>query len=109
MIPWEGARDGSNRHLGGYSIIIAVLVGIVSAGPIEATDAIKVGAVMATKGIIKEIYLSVNDALQDCFAVANEEGGINGKKLNTLLKKPITRMWTSVRRLSINSGVRNTP
>jgi branched-chain amino acid transport system substrate-binding protein len=72
---------------GGYSIIISVLVGIVSAGPIEAADAIKVGAVMATKGIIKEIYLSVNDALKDCFAVANEEGGINGKKIEYLVKE----------------------
>ncbi len=68
-------------------IVIAVLAGIVSPKPIEAADTIKVGAVMATQGIIKEIYLSVNDALKDCFAIANDEGGINGKKIEYIVKE----------------------
>ena len=55
-------------------IVIVTFVGIVSVRPNEAADTVKVGAVMATRGIIKEIYFSVNDGLKDCFAIANRRG-----------------------------------
>ncbi len=44
-------------------------------------DTIKIGAVQATKGVFAEAFLHVNDGLKDSLAIANEEGGINGKKI----------------------------
>lgn len=67
-------------------IVIATFVGIVSARPSEAAEAVKVGSVMATLGVLKEIYSSVNDGLTDCFAMANQEGGVNGKPIEYIMK-----------------------
>ncbi len=68
-------------------IAVVTFLGIVSVNGVEATDSVKVGSVMATQGIIKEIYFSVNDGLKDCFAIANDEGGINGKKIEYIVKE----------------------
>jgi branched-chain amino acid transport system substrate-binding protein len=67
-------------------IVIVVFVGVFSAQRIAAAETVKVGAVMGTLGLIKEIYFSVNDGLKDCFAMANEEGGINGKQIEYIVK-----------------------
>lgn len=67
-------------------VLSAILLGVLMciAGfqtPAPAQTTIKVGAVQAVHGVFANCFVEVNDGLKDCLAIANEEGGINGKKL----------------------------
>lgn len=70
-------------------LCVTLVVGIlfVMGMSIEAVgqDTIKIGAVQATKGVFAEAFLHINDGLKDSLAIANLEGGINGKKLEYVM------------------------
>jgi branched-chain amino acid transport system substrate-binding protein len=56
-------------------------------GPVAAEEpAVKVGAVMSMTGEFSGPGRQVNDGLQDCLVIANEEGGINGKKIEYIME-----------------------
>jgi branched-chain amino acid transport system substrate-binding protein len=49
--------------------------------PAQAQGTVKVCAVQAVRGVFSKCFIEVNDGLKDCLDAANEEGGVNGKKI----------------------------
>ncbi len=62
-----------------------VLFGVSSVFAEEG--AIIVGAVQAVKGVFSQCFLDVNDGLSDALTIANEEGGVQGKKIKYVMKE----------------------
>jgi branched-chain amino acid transport system substrate-binding protein len=50
-------------------------------GPTLAQDVVKVGAVQAVRGAFSFCFININDGLKDALTMANEKGGINGKRI----------------------------
>lgn len=65
----------------------ALILVILMAGPTLQSSAIAqgnvtIGAVQALKGVFSEAFVQINDGLKDSLAIANSEGGVNGKTIN---------------------------
>jgi branched-chain amino acid transport system substrate-binding protein len=57
-----------------------------NASEVLAQNTVKIGAVQALKGVFAEAFFHVNDGLKDSLAIANEEGGINGKRIEYIME-----------------------
>ena len=70
------------------AISFVLLLTIGSANRLPAADAVvKVGAVQATKGVLSKAFLEINAGLKDSLTIANKEGGVNGKKIQYIMKE----------------------
>lgn len=72
-----------------YRFILAtmaslVLIGI--SGALAEEGEIVVGAVQAVRGVFSQCFIDVNDGLSDSLTMANEEGGVLGKKIKYVMK-----------------------
>jgi len=66
--------------------LVVLLAALLSAPVCLAEDAIKVGAVQPVTGPFSFAGVHINDGLQDALMMANEEGGINGKKIQYIME-----------------------
>jgi branched-chain amino acid transport system substrate-binding protein len=88
------------RHVLFGAIVAGILVcaaGFQSTAKAQAT--IKVGAVQALRGVFAGPFAELNDGLMDCLAMANDEGGINGKKLEYIWETTDYEVEDSIKRL----------
>jgi branched-chain amino acid transport system substrate-binding protein len=73
-----------------WSLVLAVtaicLGGLLPGPDGMAADVIKVGAVQPVTGRFAFAGVHINDGLQDALMMANEEGGINGKKIEYIME-----------------------
>ena len=70
-------------------LLFALLLSIYGrfTGPVAAEEReVKIGAVMPMTGEFAGPGRQVNDGLTDCLAIANEEGGINGKRIQYIME-----------------------
>jgi branched-chain amino acid transport system substrate-binding protein len=58
----------------------------MTASPILAADVIKVGAVQPITGVFSFAGVQINAGLQDALTMANEEGGIDGKRIEYIME-----------------------
>jgi branched-chain amino acid transport system substrate-binding protein len=67
-------------------IVLSVffLTGLYSS--VHAQQTIKIGAVQAIYGVFSDCFVNVNAGLQDALMIANDEGGINGKKIEYIME-----------------------
>jgi branched-chain amino acid transport system substrate-binding protein len=76
---WGYMMNGRKAGLAlGITIIFACAL---ICSPSQAEDTVKIGAVMPLTGVFGFAGIAGNTAAQDAIALANEEGGINGKKI----------------------------
>ncbi len=59
---------------------------LMAAPPAAAEDVIKVGAVQPVTGRFAFAGVHINQGLEDALMIANEEGGINGKKIEYIME-----------------------
>jgi len=72
------------RQLCVPAIVLAVLV--LFSGMVWAQEEIKVGAVQPITGRFAFAGVNINAGLEDALMMANEEGGINGKKIKYIME-----------------------
>ena len=78
-------RNTSMRWIGMVSVLIMSLLLLTPPGSL-AEDVIKVGAVQPVTGRFAFAGVHINDGLKDALMMANEEGGINGKKIEYIME-----------------------
>ena len=78
-------RKTSMRWIGMVSALIISLLLFTPPGSL-AEDVIKVGAVQPVTGRFAFAGVHINDGLKDALMMANEEGGINGKKIEYIME-----------------------
>ena len=66
-------------------IVISFIIGIM-VSPVLAADVIKVGAVQPITGVFSFAGTQINAGLQDSLNMANEEGGIDGKRIEYIME-----------------------
>jgi len=76
------------RTPGGRLILSAILILSLIPAVVAAEETITIGATLGMTGPppIAKASIPLDIALKDCFAIANEEGGINGKKIRYVMK-----------------------
>ncbi len=62
-------------------LLTAVFVLTEAGGKPANAEEVVVGAVQALKGVFAEAFVQINDGLKDSLAMANEQGGVNGKQI----------------------------
>jgi branched-chain amino acid transport system substrate-binding protein len=67
------------------SLVLLMFAGL-SVSPAAGEEVIKVGAVQPLTGVFKFAGFHLNDGLQDSLMMANEAGGINGKKIEYIVE-----------------------
>ncbi len=67
-------------------VVISFLLCTFAADPVPAADVIKVGAVQPITGRFAFAGVNINAGLEDALMMANEEGGINGKKIEYIME-----------------------
>lgn len=67
-------------------VLLAMVAGLIFTSQCIAEDVIKVGAVQPVTGPFAFAGVHINDGLQDALMMANEEGGINGKKIQYIME-----------------------
>ncbi len=72
------------KRFGLPSLILAILV--LSSCLVYAENEIKVGAVQPITGRFAFAGVNINAGLEDALMIANEEGGINGKKIKYIME-----------------------
>ena len=75
-----------------FILISVMVIGVISLIALEcfAENGIKVGAVQPITGRFAFAGVQINAGLEDALMMANEEGGINGKKIEYIMgRKPI--------------------
>ena len=72
------------RHLWIAAMILAIAVAFSAFA--YAEDEIKVGAVQPITGRFAFAGVNINAGLEDALMIANEEGGINGKKIKYIME-----------------------
>jgi branched-chain amino acid transport system substrate-binding protein len=72
------------RHFGLSALILAIFV--MSSCLVYAQNEIKIGAVQPITGRFAFAGVNINAGLEDALMIANEEGGINGKKLKYIME-----------------------
>lgn len=78
-------RKNSMRWIGVVSALIISFLLLTPQGS-PAEDVIKVGAVQPVTGRFAFAGVHINDGLKDALMMANEEGGINGKKIEYIME-----------------------
>jgi branched-chain amino acid transport system substrate-binding protein len=78
-------RIRGSQFLPAILLVFAVILTSVRHTAAEPQP-IKFGAVMPITGVFSSAGTQVNDGLRDCIAIANEEGGINGSKLEYIME-----------------------
>ncbi|MFH0823849.1 MAG: ABC transporter substrate-binding protein, partial [Pseudomonadota bacterium] len=74
-------------HKSVLSLALVVFIGTgLAAGISGAQEGVRVCAVMATKGVFSKAFIECNDGLKDCLAMANEAGGINGRRIHYFME-----------------------
>jgi branched-chain amino acid transport system substrate-binding protein len=63
-----------------------IFSGMISPQPVPADDVIKVGAVQPVTGRFAFAGVHINAGLEDALMMANEEGGIGGKKIKYIME-----------------------
>jgi branched-chain amino acid transport system substrate-binding protein len=53
---------------------------------VKAEEIIKVGAVQAVYGVFSDAFINIDAGLRDALMMANEEGGVNGKKIQYIME-----------------------
>ncbi|MGD8294577.1 MAG: ABC transporter substrate-binding protein, partial [Desulfobacterales bacterium] len=68
--------------------IIGIVMGLISLVCFDcfAADVVKVGAVQPITGRFAFAGVQINAGLEDALMMANEEGGINGKKIEYIME-----------------------
>ena len=66
--------------------ILCLMVFALLCGPAFAQEEIKVGAVQPVTGRFAFAGVNINAGLEDALMMANEEGGINGKKIKYIME-----------------------
>jgi branched-chain amino acid transport system substrate-binding protein len=69
------------RRVGFLSAVVVAIACFLVCVPSKAEDTVKIGAVMPLTGVFGFAGMAGNIAAQDAIAIANEEGGVNGKKI----------------------------
>jgi branched-chain amino acid transport system substrate-binding protein len=67
-------------------LCLLALVGLSVVGPAFAQEEIKVGAVQPITGRFAFAGVNINAGLEDALMMANEDGGINGKKIKYIME-----------------------
>jgi ABC-type branched-subunit amino acid transport system substrate-binding protein len=67
------------------SVLVAVLT-IVFHCPAMGQGTIKIGAVQAIWGVFSECFINVDAGLRDAIEMSNQEGGVNGKKIEYIME-----------------------
>jgi branched-chain amino acid transport system substrate-binding protein len=83
-------------------VVLALLAAMYIPGQALAQsnnpDQVVVGAVQALKGVFSEAFIQINDGLKDSLEMANEQGGINGKRIVYRMKASNYNVDESVKR-----------
>ncbi len=66
--------------------LVLVLVCSAMGSPAVANEVIHVGAVQALTGPVADAAIQLDAGLRDCLMMANEKGGINGKKIRYVME-----------------------
>jgi len=74
------------RVVGIILLFCAILFATGSECPVQAQTVIKIGAVQPITGPLAGPGTSVNAGLADSLNMANDEGGINGKKIQYIME-----------------------
>lgn len=67
-------------------LVALVFTAGLTASPVQAADTIKIGAVQPITGRFAFAGVNINAGLQDALMMANEAGGINGKKIEYIME-----------------------
>ncbi len=74
------------RVVGFILLFCAILFTTGAEYPVQAQTVIKIGAVQPITGPLAGPGVSVNAGLADSLNVANDEGGINGKRIQYIME-----------------------
>ena len=78
-----------SRLLIGIALVAALLTFTAYTEPASAQGEIKVGAVQPITGRFAFAGVHINAGLEDALAMANEEGGIGGKKIKYIMERDL--------------------
>jgi branched-chain amino acid transport system substrate-binding protein len=68
-------------------VTVFTILGLFSVmGTVNAQEVLKVGAVQAVRGAFAECFRQIDDGLRDSLAIANQEGGIDGRTIEYIMK-----------------------
>ena len=67
------------------TLVVGILLTVATNYDAWAQDTVRIRAVQDTKGVFAAAFLHINDGLKDSLAIANEEGGINGKRIEYIM------------------------
>lgn len=80
-----GKEETTVRRKSSALVLVAILLTCIVAAPVLAQEVIKIGAVMPLSGVFSFAGADASAAIDDAFTIANQEGGINGKKLQWIV------------------------
>jgi branched-chain amino acid transport system substrate-binding protein len=66
-------------------VFLAAVLFVASSSAAHAGKDVVIGSVQAVKGVLAESSTQINAGLEDAFMMANEEGGINGKRIRYIM------------------------